>query len=267
MRKGITIILIVLTVLSVGGLGAYRYLAARRVSGEAPVITFDAETLEVTTGAIEAELLQGVTATDAEDGDVTDSVLVETSTHFVSDNTIEVTYAAFDSQGHVSKATRSVRYVNYTPPVFYFTGPMIFSESGVSELLSYVGARDCIDGDISSRVKASALDTGTILTTPGVHVLEFRVTNSTGDTAYLKVPVEVVSGFASSRQIPLTSYLIYLPVGSEFDPRSFLPEEYAADRQLEITNEVDTSRPGVYDVHYTRGTSITRLVVVVEGEG
>ena len=267
MRKGIAIILIVLTVLSVAGLGVYRYLAARSVSGEAPVITFDSDMLEVTTGAIEAELLQGVTATDAEDGDVTDSVLVETSTHFVSDNTIEVTYAAFDSQGHVTKATRSVRYVDYTSPRFYFTGPMIFSEAGVSELLSYVGARDCIDGDISSRVKASSLEAGTLLSTPGVHMLEFRVTNSTGDTSYLKLPIEVVSGYTSSRQLPLLDYLVYIPVGSEFDARSYLPEDYANDRQVEINSDVDTSVPGVYSVYYERNNNLTRLVVVVEGEG
>ena len=267
MRKGIAIILIVLTVLSVAGLGVYRYLAARSVSGEAPVITFDSETLEVTTGAIEAELLQGVTATDAEDGDVTDSVLVETSTHFVSDKTIEVTYAAFDSQGHVTKATRSVRYVDYTPPRFYLKGPMIFSESGVSELLSFVGAHDCIDGDISSRVKVTAVEAGTLLSTPGEHLLEFRVTNSTGDTAYLKFPVEVVSGYGTAKQIPLKEYLVYIPVDSEFDAREYLEDEYADDRDVEVESTVDTAEAGIYDVHYTLGGSSSRLIVVVEGKG
>ena len=122
MRRRFPILLIILAALSVIGLGVYRFLEVRSVSGESPVITFDQNVLEVTTDATEAELLQGVTATDAEDGDVTDSVLVETSTHFVSDTTIEVTYAAFDSQGHVSKAKRSVRYVDYTPPNrIYFT--------------------------------------------------------------------------------------------------------------------------------------------------
>ena len=256
--------LIVLTALSVVGLGVYRYLAARSVGGAAPVISFDNDTLEITTSSIEAELLQGVTATDEEDGDVTDSLIVETSTHFVSDKTIEVTYAAFDSQGHVTKATRSVRYVDYTPPHIYLNGPLLFSEAGVSELLGYVGARDCIDGDISSRVKVSALDSGTLLSTPGVHLLEFRVTNSTGDTAYLQATVEVVSGFSSARQIPLTQYLVYLPVGAEFDPRAYLTADYAEERELEIQNDVDVDSPGVYDVHYTLGSSMSRLIVVVE---
>ena len=267
MKKGFSIVLIVLTVLSVAGLGVYRLLAARSVSGAAPEITFDNQILEVTTDAIEEELLQGVTATDAEDGDVTDSVLVETSTHFIKDNTIEVTYVAFDSQGHVTKAKRNVRYVDYVPPRFYLTGPLLFSESGVSELMSYIGARDCIDGDISSRVKASTPESGVNLSTPGEHMLEFRVTNSTGDTAYLNVVVEVVSGYASSRQIPLTDYLVYLPVDAEFDPRSYLDEEFASERGLEIENEVDPETPGIYDVHYTLGESRSRLIVIVEGEG
>ena len=264
MRKGTAIVLIILTLLSLAGLGAYRMIAARRTSGEAPVITFDSDLLEVTTSATDAELLQGVTATDAEDGDVTDSLLVETSTHFVSDNTVEVTYAAFDSQGHVTKAMRSVRYVDYTAPRFSMSGPMIFSESGVSELLSYVGATDCIDGDISSRVKVSSMESGTLLSTPGDHALEFRVTNSAGDTAYLKLAVEVVSGYNSTRQIPLADYLVYLPAGSEFDPRAYLTESYANDYELVITSDVDPETPGVYDVHYSLGNSMSRMIVIVE---
>lgn len=267
MRKRIAIIMLVLTALSVAALVAYRYMAAQRVSGEAPVISFDSKTLEVMTDATMPELLQGVTATDAEDGDVTDSLLVEASTNFVSDTTVEVTYAAFDSNGHVSKATRNVRYVDYRPPEIYFTGPMVFSESSVSELLTYVGARDCIDGDISMRVKASSLESGTLLSNPGEHVLEFRVTNSVGDTAYLTCTVEVLSGYSTSQQIPLKDYLVYLPVGSEFDPRSYLTDEYTEERTLEIENEVDTSTPGSYDVYYTLGNRYTRLIVIVEGEG
>ena len=267
MRRALSIVLIVLTALSVTGLGVYRFLKVRSTSGEAPVITFDANLLEVTTDATEGELMQGVTATDAEDGDVTDSLIVETSTHFVSDTTVEVTYAAFDSQGHVTKATRSVRYVDYTPPKFYMSGPMLFSEAGIAELLSFVGARDCIDGDISSRVKVASLESGTLLSTPGEHLLEFRVTNSTGDTAYLKVAAEVLSGYNSARQIPLTDYLVYLPLNSEFDPRAYLLSTYAEEREIEIENTVDTTIPGVYDVHYTLGNSMTRLIVIVQEEG
>lgn len=267
MRKLYSILLIALTVLSVIGLGVYRHLAAHSVGGEAPVITFDQNLLEVTTDATEAELLQGVTATDAEDGDVTDSVLVETSTHFVSDRTVEVTYAAFDSQGHVTKATRSVRYVNYKPPQFYLTGPMIFSEAGISDVLSYVGARDCIEGDISSRVKVASDESGSLLATPGSHTLEFRVTNSSGDTAYLTVAAEVVSGYNSSQKIKLTDYLIYLPAGSEFDPMNYLAGDEEKPRDLKIEHQVDTAVPGVYDVHYTLGSSMTRLIVVITEEG
>lgn len=269
MRRRFPILLIILAALSVIGLGVYRFLEVRSVSGESPVITFDQNVLEVTTDATEAELLQGVTATDAEDGDVTDSVLVETSTHFVSDTTIEVTYAAFDSQGHVSKAKRSVRYVDYTPPKIYLTGPMVFSEAGVSELLSYVRASDCIDGDISSRVKVSAMESGALLSTPGYHMLEFRVTNSSGDTAYLKLAVEVVSAYSSSQKLKLTDYLIYLPAGSEFDPEAYLVplEDEKERRDLTIDNQVDTEVPGTYDVHYMLGNSMTRLIVIVTEEG
>lgn len=59
-------------------------------------------------------LLAGVTATDAEDGDVTASLLVEGISGRNDDGTVQVTYAAFDSNHHVTKATRAVRYTDYT---------------------------------------------------------------------------------------------------------------------------------------------------------
>ena len=124
MKKLTAIILSVLMVLSVGGLVVYVFHQKTVNGGEAPVIAFASDVLEVPTTATEEDLLQGVTATDAEDGDVTDSILIEGVTRFVSDNTVKVTYAAFDSQSHVTKATRSVRYTDYTSPRFTLSGPL-----------------------------------------------------------------------------------------------------------------------------------------------
>ena len=76
-----------------------------------------------------------------------------------------------------------------------------------------------------------------------------------------------MSGYSTARQIPLTDYLIYLPVGSEFDPAAYLSEDYASQRGLVIENGVDTEVPGVYDVYYTLDNSMTRLIVVVQEAG
>lgn len=271
MKKLTAIILSILMVLSVGGLVVYVFHQKTVNGGEAPVIAFASDVLEVPTTATEEDLLQGVTATDAEDGDVTDSILVEGVTRFVSDNTVKVTYAAFDSQSHVTKATRSVRYTDYTSPRFTLSGPLVFTESGVADLLQRVGAQDCIDGDLSGRVKVSSKDNGSLVSSIGSHAVEFRVTNSMGDTAYLTATVDVVNGNANSAQITLSSYLVYLAQGEEFNPGAYVTSFVRGDKTytntadgVAIDSNVDPATPGTYEVTYTVDNSYTRLIVVVE---
>ena len=271
MKKLIAIILSVLMVLSVGGLVVYVFHQRTVNGGEAPVIEFASDMLQVPTTATEADLLQGVTATDAEDGDVTDSVLVESVSRFVSGNMVKVTYAAFDAQNHVTKATRTVQYTDYVSPHFTLSGPLVFTESGVADLLQRVGAQDCIDGDLTNRVKVSAKDSGSLVSSVGSHEVEFRVTNSMGDTAYLTATVDVVNSSVNSAQIKLSNYLVYIAQGSEFDAAAYVTSYTRGDKVytgstkgMSIDSNVDTATPGVYEVTYTVDSSYTRLIVVVE---
>jgi hypothetical protein len=65
-----------LTALSVGGVILYSVHKSMVTGGASPEIHFDKEEIEVQTGTGDEALLEGVTATDPEDGDVTDSVMV-----------------------------------------------------------------------------------------------------------------------------------------------------------------------------------------------
>ena len=66
---------------------------------------------------------------------------------------MQVTYAAFDSDRHVTKATRTVRYTDYHSPRFTLSQPLICRTNGSRALSLFVGAADSIDGDLSDRVK------------------------------------------------------------------------------------------------------------------
>ena len=116
MKRLTSVILAVALALSALGVLGARIYQKEAYGGAAPEIAFAADVLEVPTGADDAALLAGVTATDAEDGDVTASLLVEGVSGRNADGTVQVTYAAFDSDRHVTKATRAVRYTDYTPP-------------------------------------------------------------------------------------------------------------------------------------------------------
>ena len=248
----------------------------------APQIHMDSDVLSVSVEADDSQLLQGVTATDNKDGE----------------NTATVTYVAYDSSGNASKAGRTIKFTDYQPPKFGQDQALVFSSNTAPDVLSFMTATDKIDGDLSANVKGTLLSEATSLNYPGTHTVEFRVTNSMGDTQYITLPVDVYEGNEYNGKVELTDYLVYLPVGAEFDAQDYLENlvvgatKYPLDgsgsnriyinnyvspavnpganiTNIEIKSDVDTDTPGVYSVAYIvdyagRYTGFTRLNVVVE---
>lgn len=271
MKKLTSVILAVAMALSILGVMAVCIFQKIADGGASPEIVFSDDVLAVSTGADDAALLAGVTATDAEDGDVTDSLVIQGRSGLSADGTVQVTYAAFDSDRHVTKATRTVRYTDYHSPRFTLSQPLICRTNGSRALSLFVGAADSIDGDLSDRVKIALTD-GSSLLIAGTHTAELRVTNSLGDTATVPVTVEVTTGDVNPDQLTLTSYLIYLPVGSTYVPKDYIAGFQGGDQKstagVTVESNVDTGTPGVYEVTYTyrsgSAVSHTRQVVVVE---
>lgn len=246
-----------------------------------PVISMASEELAVSVQDDAAALLSGVTAVDDRDGDVTADILVQ-GVSGISGDTVTVTYAAFDAAGNVSKATRTLRYTDYQPPRFSQKDALVFPSGAASDVLDWISAVDVIDGDISSQIKANLVSNSGSLSNPGTHQVEFRVTNSLGDTSYLTLPVDVHTAGSYNATVELKDYLVYVSRGGDFDPADYLrglnigfEDEVIRDRsQLKIKtlSNVDTDVPGVYSVRYTvtyfRNTveyvGYTRLNVVVE---
>lgn len=277
MKRLVAIVMLLLTALSVGGVILYSVHKEMASGGRAPEISFNQEEIEVETNADDQMLLEGVSASDKEDGDISDSIMVEHVSKFVEDNVVEVTYVVYDSQNHVARASRRVRYTNYRSPRFKMTGPMVFTTSTVGGLTDFVGATDVINGDISPKVRASFDDTTSALAAVGVHEVELSVTNSLGDTSRLVVPVRVVEDSIHSESLPLKDYLVYVKKGEGFDPNAYFSQDTEEDGddndrekkdQVQISSNVNTSAPGVYAVDYTlihneMTAAMTRLIVVV----
>ena len=130
MKKLTSVILAVAMALSILGVMAVCIFQKIADGGASPEIVFSDDVLAVSTGADDAALLAGVTATDAEDGDVTDSLVIQGRSGLSADGTVQVTYAAFDSDRHVTKATRTVRYTDYHSPRFTLSQPLICRTNG-----------------------------------------------------------------------------------------------------------------------------------------
>ena len=226
-KNKLPILMCVLVVLSIAAVVGYLYYAKAVSSPLSPTISFDSDTVTVSTSYTEEELLAGVTASDPEDGDVTDSLIVESVSRFIGDGTARVTYVAFDSNNHMARAERSVRFTDYTSPKLELSAPLMFKKSGDIDILKYLSAEDCFDGDISGSIKYTLLGKSLTLSEVGEHRVQIRVTNSMGDTVHLTLKVEVTERDPNTAGITLTNYLIYLPQGADFDPAAYV-EGYTA---------------------------------------
>lgn len=278
-KNWMTLAVLLLSILALIG---YRVYDGMRTDTAAPKITVDTEVLELSTKDGKAALLQGVTAIDDRDGDITARLVVEGISRLIGENEVTVTYAAVDSSGNVAKATRTVRYTDYTSPRFTLNRPLVYASGVNFDPLTAICAEDVLEGDISYRIKATSLDETTV-TTVGAHSLSFRVTNSLGDTAELVLPVEVYTERYNA-QLTLKEYLVYIKAGEKFDYTDYLDTFTAREEVLELNGQipsgltvqtvghVDTKIPGVYALSMTATqrqgnqeyVAYTRLIVVVE---
>lgn len=284
-------ILVLLIISCVVGYYGYRALDLARTDTKAPEIEISTEYMEVSVLDPKSVLLQGVTATDNADGDVTESIVVENVSLLDTDGTVSVSYAAFDAAGNVAKVTRKVKYTDYKSPRLTLSRPLLYTSGSNFDVLSAIGATDMIDGDIRHRVRATTLGEDSIATL-GTHQVRFQVNNSLGDTMVLELPVEVYASNTYNASLTLTEYLTYLPVGANFDPASYLDtftllgeatnlrKGLPGNYTLRTNGEVLTQQPGIYSVEYRviytirndnnpdlnqEFTGYSKLIVVVEG--
>lgn len=191
-----------------------------KTDSSGPVISGGQDKIEVSIHDAEEVLLQGITATDKKDGDVTDSLIVEKISNFYDDGTRTVTYAAFDSDNHISKVEREISYTDYTSPRFELTGSLRFRAGETINIEKIVSAQDCLDGDLSNKVKIR-MDTTINNRVTGFYQVEYVVTNSAGDTVTLPINVEIYEPYNNEVELNLEKYLVYY-TGDDMDYKDYL---------------------------------------------
>lgn len=209
-----------------------------------PNIEMDSTQIEVSVDDLQLKLLRGMTATDARDGDVTDTLVIEDISDFIDENTRTVTYAAFDKNNNVTKTTRSMIYTDYEPARFSLSGALRFPVSTTQQnILNVVHVTDSIDGDLSDKVNFSSSSVINV-DTAGDYKMIVEVTNSAGDTFSLPLTVTIYEASVNSAapKIQLTSYLVYTKTGEPLDPLDYLDEVVYHSTEYEITEEEGTFR-------------------------
>ncbi|HPU18481.1 MAG TPA: hypothetical protein PLZ27_07400 [Bacillota bacterium] len=104
MSKFSVIVTVMMLVLSISAFGVYLYSDIySEITDEYPEIALKNDILSLSVTSTEKDYLENVTAHDAEDGDITENVIVESISPFDENKVRTVTYVACDSANHVVK--------------------------------------------------------------------------------------------------------------------------------------------------------------------
>ncbi len=242
-----------------------------------PEITSDRDVLEITCDYTEDQLMEGLSASDEKDGDLTSQIIAGSFSRFIEEGVSNITYVVFDSSNHPASLTRKVHFTDYHSPRFTLTEPLVFSEEegSYTEAMERLGATDQLDGDLKDWITQT--DTDVNYQRIGAYTMNVQVESSLGAVSELALPVHVVSGESRNVDIALTGGILYTRTGSEINPMDYVREvtdsrgDQLDTSTIDVSSNVDTSQPGVYEIHYEvnegNGSSgETWLTVVVTEE-
>ena len=219
MKKGIVAGLIILCVAL--GAGTAAVIATSDRKGPEIEIPSGAD-VTYEEGSDTASLLEGVTATDDKDGDVTDSLVIENIFPNDERTSASVVYAAKDNHNNVSKVTRRVNYK--------------------------AAAKD---------ETAPETDNGDAADEPTPAAEESQQNDAAGAKNEADAQKEIEELSAESPRLYLNTYEVTVEAGNEMDKISYIKEmiddvdsQETLFNEIEIDGDVDTAVPGDYTLTY-----------------
>lgn len=238
----------------------------------APVIKATDKTIEV---GDEFNPRADVTATDEEDGDITNKIeILKNDVNVNEPGIYDVTYKVTDSEGASYTTTIKVTVnpkaadLNACPVINATDKTLTVGDE--FDPLADVTAEDEEDGDITDKIEILENEVDT--TKPGKYEVTYKVTDSGGASHVKTIKVTV-----NPKMEPLNAAPIIkaedktLTVGDAFDPMADVTATDAEDGNLTdkieiLNNEVDTTKPGKYEVTYkvtdSKGASYTKTITV-----
>ncbi|MBK2003844.1 DUF5011 domain-containing protein [Listeria ivanovii subsp. londoniensis] len=235
-------------------------------SNDAPAIT--GETNTILQPGETFDPIKTITATDKEDGDLTDKVKITNNPVDTSKSgTYEVSYEVTDSDGNTATFIRTV-IVTEAPVITGENETRLNPHDAFDDPMSTITATDKEDGDLTDKVK---ITNNTVdIHTPGSYEVSYEVTDSDGNKTTFKRTVIMTEAPTISGDSE-----IVLNPNASFDPMSSITANDAEDgnitQNVQITNNsVDTSKPGSYEVTYqvtdsdSNKATFTCTVIVTE---
>lgn len=220
-----------------------------------------------------------VTATDAEDGDLTDKIeVLKNEVDTTKAGKYEVTYKVTDSKG--ASYTKSIT-VTVNPKMEVLNAiPTIEAEDktltvgDTFDVRADVTAADAEDGNLTDKIEVLKNEVDT--TKPGKYEVTYKVTDSKGASRTKTITVTVNPKMEELNEIPTIDAVDKtITEGDTFDPKEGVTAKDTEDGDLTdkieiLKNTVDPSKPGVYEVTYkvtdSKGASRTKTIKVTVKE-
>ncbi|MDC1310092.1 DUF5011 domain-containing protein, partial [Flavobacteriaceae bacterium] len=194
------------------------------VDTTAPVITLTGENpVTVELGATYTD--EGATASDNYDGDITDSIVTETTVDTSVVGSYTVTYNVTDANSnHATTVTRIVNVVDLIIPILTLVGEdLIYIDQGSNYFDAGATALDNYDGDITENITVTGeVDTESF----GPYTLIYDVMDSSGNVA-ISISRTVIVMFAFSvDEISNDKFVVYPnPTSSKWSIKSSVKVE------------------------------------------
>lgn len=234
----IRVLVVVLFFLSLGGYAGLRIYNEQIKDDTPPVISCDQDSIRVSVKDKEEVLLQGLSATDDRDGDLTGQIVIESKGPFLSDGSRKINYAVCDNSNNIGHYTRTLTYKDYQPPRFELSQQLRFSAGEDFDVLEYLTATDVLDGNLTNRIR---LTHGYIYSQPdaGTYSLGYQVSNSAGDDANIELLVEVCDPEKKNYlpSVELSDYVVYIKKGKNFNPYRYIEDVALGNRKLPINTD------------------------------
>ncbi|CVI65651.1 Pesticidal crystal protein cry22Aa [Clostridiales bacterium CHKCI001] len=266
---------IIIFVLALGIYGVSEWMQLRNRDTTIPEISSDRDVLKIPCQYTQEQLMEGMSASDGKDGDLTSQIIAGSFSRFIEKGICNLTYVVFDSANQSATLNRKIQFKDYHSPRFSLTEPLIFTENEGSyiQLLSRIRVSDMLDGDLTDWI--TQIGTDVKYQRVGDYTTTLSVSNSFGDTITIDLPIHVVNLETQRLDIQLSDNIVYLKKGKSFDPNQYIKNLFDAQGKMldtdmvSASSDVDTQTPGCYEVHYKAedkkgNQGQTWLTVVVE---
>lgn len=270
MNKAAKIIVTIVTVLSVVLLVSIFLLSDRFLNDNANQINYVGGENEVSVnihvpkealvydGTDKFDMRKDITATDETGKDITALINASvTSGAAAADKTI--VYSINSPAYRFATAKRKLTLKNYgSPEIKVAKANITVDRTELPALVQtlidnkQLNAKDGYGHDITNGIYIENINE---ISLAGEQTLVFAVTNFLNDTARVEKQVQVTDDIAPISVIALTTPTVSIPVGSAFDPFSYIQSArdssgYDYLDQIKIEGTVDTSTVGQYTITY-----------------